>query len=197
MLLIRRIEVLQHLWHFVEDLLPLSNGPDEFTCCALVFSFVTEHKPRNKEIESREFEHVVRVNEPFFPWSPALTGKMDQFVWTYIGLQMQCTDKSSHLVYLASLAGGYLSLIFPMAEDLLDDRPTADDHAERHVMKFSLLRLGTLFEDVILPVRNMHMAGSDWSERLYTVAAAGVLYCEVEHVLQGLQSGKLKLLCVR
>lgn len=112
---------------------------------------------------------------------------------------MRCSDDESHSVSLASLAGAYLALMFPLvAEDLnesLSESIKTEDHAEKHIIKFCLLRFDALVEEVIVPLRALGAhSGRDYA--LNTIAAAGVLYCEVEHVNQGFQSGKLRLLCV-
>ncbi|KAL5316899.1 hypothetical protein ACEPPN_015951 [Leptodophora sp. 'Broadleaf-Isolate-01'] len=187
-----------HLDNLVENSRPFSSQGNEVVACTLAFEIETEHKKKDKSKETRQTNHSLLITEPFYPSSQVLRADMDSFVWKHLSLQMRCSDDESHSVSLASLAGAYLALMFPLvAEDLnesLSESIKTEDHAEKHIIKFCLLRFDALVEEVIVPLRALGAhSGRDYA--LNTIAAAGVLYCEVEHVNQGFQSGKLRLLC--
>ncbi|KAH6717287.1 hypothetical protein BKA61DRAFT_321141 [Leptodontidium sp. MPI-SDFR-AT-0119] len=160
-------DVRQHLDNLVENSRPFSSQGNEVIACTLAFEIETEHKKKDKSKETRQTNHSLLIMEPFYPSSQALRADMDSFVWKHLSLQMRCSDDESH---------------------------STEDHAEKHIIKFCLLRFDALVEEVIVPLRALGAhSGRDYA--LNTIAAAGVLYCEVEHVNQGFQSGKLRLLC--
>lgn len=124
---------------------------------------------------------------------------MDTFVQDYLSLKMKCTDNTSDLVDIASLAGGYLSWMFPMASPQkppLAGMISAGDQPKRHLTKFCLFRFGDLSDQIIAALRTLDTIDNSSNRTLNIIAAAGVLYCEVEHVKQGLQSKTNELLWV-
>ncbi|PVH81047.1 hypothetical protein DL98DRAFT_625792, partial [Cadophora sp. DSE1049] len=151
---------------------------------------------KDKSKELRQISRSLHIHQPFYPYSEFVRRDMDTFVWEHLSLQMQCSDDQSHLVHRASLAGAHLTLMFPLVEEDLSWNPGGDDHAERHVTKFCLLRFAALLEDIIEPLRNLNSPNSGQENALNVIAAAGVLYCELEYVNQSFQARKLRLLCV-
>jgi len=147
----------------------------------------------------------IDIYQPFYPLYLSLRNKMDEFVHSHLSLQMRSTDGPSNdvdLVHLASLAGGYLTLMYTAMEvgatglsGHHDRYSDVDDHAAKHIVKFSLLRFDALLEYLIGPLRRLGDDNWESNDCANIVAAAGVLYCEVEYTYQGCLSGKLKLIC--
>ncbi|KAH7385007.1 hypothetical protein BKA64DRAFT_154870 [Cadophora sp. MPI-SDFR-AT-0126] len=189
-------EVRHHLDSLVERSDSFSSRGDDVIECTLVFEIQVEHNKKDKSKETRQISRSLHISQPFYPNSEFARRDMDTFVWEHLSLQMRCFDDQSHLVYRASLAGAHLTLMFPLVEEDLSWNPGGDDHAERHVTKFCLLRFAALLEDIVEPLRNLNSPTSSHEEALNIIAAAGVLYCELEYVNQGFQARKLRLLCV-
>jgi hypothetical protein len=175
------------------------------TPCFITLQIVTGQKGKKAAKKPREGVPQIPMDQPFHPKNSAVTQQMDSIVWDNLSLKMKCTDKTSRLVELASLAGGYLCLIFPVIEssDQLSQLGLdwATKQAERdipksHIVKFSVLRFGELLEELMVASRGLSNNNFDRNQMLNVIAAAGVLYCEVEHINQGFQLGKLGILCV-
>jgi hypothetical protein len=176
------------------------------TPCFITLQIVTGQKGKKAATKPRERVPQIPMDQPFHPKNSAVTQQMDSIVWKNLSLKMKCTDNTSRLVELASLAGGYLCLIFPVI-DYSDQRSQLGlgwatkqqperDIPKSHIVKFSVLRFGELLEELMVATRGLSNNNFDRNQMLDVIAAAGVLYCEVEHINQGFQLGKLGILCV-
>jgi hypothetical protein len=176
------------------------------TPCFITLQIVTRQKGEKAATKPREREYQIPMDQPFNPRNAAVTQQMDSIVWNNLSLKMKCTDNTSRLVELASLAGGYLCLIFPVVDrsdqrsqlgfDWATKQQPERDIPKSHIVKFSVLRFGELLEELMVATRGLSNNNFDRNQMLNVIAAAGVLYCEVEYINQGFQSGKLGILCV-
>jgi len=134
---------------------------------------------------------------------------MDALVETNLGLKIHSTDNESRLVELACLAGGYLCLMFPVRSVSQVDIHTPrskdemnESNLKRHFVKFSAIRFDQLRESIFKAVRSLDYIVPDSAHHtppfncLNAVAAAGILFCQLDHVKQGFLNGGLELLCV-
>lgn len=178
----------------MEDSDPLSSNGDGIVECNLFFDIQSESS-KSRSTKARQ-ACSIPIRQPFYPASEAVRMDMDRFVWTHLSLQMQGSDDRSHLVYRASLAGAYLTLILPRKQKNQGRNPGEERHAKKQVTKFGLLRFAALLDDIVGALRSLDSGGPGQDHALNIIAAAGVLYCELEHVNQNFQSGKHELLYV-
>ena len=178
----------------MEDSDPLSSNGDGVVECNLFFDIQTESS-KSRSTKTRQ-TCSIPIHQPFYPASEAVRVDMDGFVWGHLSLQMQCSDDRSHLVYRASLAGAYLTLILPRKQKNQGRDSGEERHAKKQVTKFSLLRFAALLDDILGALRSLDSGDPSRDHALSIIAAAGVLYCELEHVNQNFQSGKHELLYV-
>jgi hypothetical protein len=160
------------------------------TSCFITLQIVTGQKGKKAATKPGERVPQIPMDQPFHPKNSTVTQQMD----------------SSRLIELASLAGGYLCLIFPVIDcsdhrsqlgpDWATKQQPERDIPKSHIVKFSVLRFGELLEELMVATRGLSNNNFDRNQMLNVIAAAGVLYCEVEHINQGFQLGKLGILCV-
>jgi hypothetical protein len=176
------------------------------TSCFITLQIVTGQKGKKAATKPGERVPQIPMDQPFHPKNSTVTQQMDSIVWNNLSLKMKCTDNTSRLIELASLAGGYLCLIFPVIDcsdhrsqlgpDWATKQQPERDIPKSHIVKFSVLRFGELLEELMVATRGLSNNNFDRNQMLNVIAAAGVLYCEVEHINQGFQLGKLGILCV-
>jgi hypothetical protein len=149
----------------------------------------------------------IKLDQPFYPSSENLTRNMDKMIENILGLNVKPKDDTKQLVRQASLAGANLGLLFPV-EDALGSGENSDasdiaeqdveDILKRHLFKFGTIRFEQLSGSIIKSLRELDLAATNREQCLNTIAAAGILYCQLDHVKQGFHKGegKLRLLCV-
>lgn len=130
---------------------------------------------------------------------------MDELV-QILRLDIRSKDMSSRFIPLAALIGAYLCLIFPMGssppeldisvhlEKQLETNTEAD--LRSHVTKFAIFRFSELVEDLMEALRALYLMANDLVQSRDIISASGVVYCEIDNVLQGFRNGNRRLLCV-
>lgn len=147
----------------------------------------------------------IDVSKPFYPWSSILADQIDTMVRNTLGLKIRGTDRSSDLVAQACLAGSYLSIMFQHrnnnSSSFLPDMPSLEMEStetalKKHIVKFSIIRFGELSQELIRALRALDSSDIDSAHSINVIAAAGILYSELDHVKQRFLDGKFELLCV-
>jgi hypothetical protein len=67
---------------------------------------------------------------------------------------------------------------------------------KKHIIKFSIIRFDELSQGLMLALRASDSADIDSTHSTNVIAAAGILYCELDHIKQRFLDGKLELLGV-
>jgi hypothetical protein len=140
--------------------------------------------------------------ETFYPRNQDLTRCMDQMIWDNFSLKMEGRNSRWSLIRYATLAGGYLCLIFPVESDSTIQQSSGSSCLVEDMLKkrkdiFSIFRFGELVGDIINSMRAVGSGTIDNTQSLTAIAAAGVLYCEIRYTLEGFYgSPSIQLLCV-
>jgi hypothetical protein len=200
------IDVGHALQDIVKSIMPyFSRLQDPSEDITVGIALTTTHKQNRDKIESRSVSLDLRIDKPFWPMFNGVTEHLDKLVWTYLSLQLRGTEGGSPLLPHVSKAGGYLCLLFPAAgaadsvhkSDGVDAcNGDIERRLEAHFARFSIIRFAELIDGTMTAIRSIDTAHMTRNECLDAIAAAGVLYCELEYVNQGLRNGSLRLLWV-
>ena len=200
------IDVRHALLDIVESTLPyfsrLQAISEDIT---VAISLITTHIYNKDKIENRSLSLNLHIDKPFWPIVRGSAEHLDEIVWAHLSLQLRGTDASSQLLSDVSKAGGYLCLLFPASEapgslhvsgDVYDSDREIERRLKAHFTRFSVLRFAELVDRTMTAIRSIDTTSMPRDECLNAVAAAGVLYCELEYVNQGLRDRNVRVLCV-
>ncbi|KAF4627006.1 hypothetical protein G7Y89_g11150 [Cudoniella acicularis] len=182
----------------VADTPRLSPHPQENIDIIFSISIMTS-RPTYQQKSAR-----IKIENQFYPSNKEFTEKMDDLV-DILRLDIRARDVDLRFIPLASLAGCYLCVIFPSGKN----RPTTpripqllnlvDENTEvdlrSHIVKYSILRFSELSQDLLQSLRGLDLLGDDFETCKKIIAAAGVLYCEMDDALQGFYNGTRHGLC--
>jgi hypothetical protein len=150
--------------------------------------------------------HAFKFKGTWSTYNKDLKNEVDEIVLTNYGPRTRQTDSAPQLAIQAALARGYFCLLFsasPVVEiecEIWDEfriqRTFYGNNLGLHLLKFAIARINELVTHIMDSVR-LHNSNDDNTYNLDVAAAAALLYTGLMYVLKGLQSGKLRPLCVR
>ena len=142
---------------------------------------------------------------PLATHNSVLTSKIDRIILLNYAPCIRETSTTTPLISHAALARGYCTILFSATPTIEYERilhhnydfssAHSNNNLTLHLLSFILARIDELTSEILGAVRTNN-SSHDNSYSFDVSAAAGVLYTGLMYVLEGLDSGMLRPLCV-